>query len=194
MRSSYDSSTTRYISAFASLGGLKTKDVIVYFTDQHSCGSGGCTTLILAPSGHSYRVVTSITIGWPPIRVLASKSNGWHDISLWVQGGGIQPGYEATLSFDGVSYPSNPSVLPARRAENKAGRKDSDFCNGSGKTLVLKVMKFAGGPPLPATKFGREDSRYRCNILQIGDSWRGRDARNLSGNLRSIPGENLTGN
>lgn len=135
MRSSYDSSTTRYISAFASLGGLKTKDVIVYFTDQHSCGSGGCTTLILAPSGHSYRVVTSITIGWPPIRVLASKSNGWHDISLWVQGGGIQPGYEATLSFDGVSYPSNPSVLPARRAENKAEGKIVISATAQGKLL-----------------------------------------------------------
>jgi hypothetical protein len=123
LKSSPDYATTRYVSTFVNLQDAKAKDAIVYFTDQDSCGSGGCTTLILAPSGTSYKVVTSITIGWPPIRVLASKSNGWHDIGVWVQGGGIQPGYEAILSFDGVSYPTNPSVSPAKRAaSNTQGR------------------------------------------------------------------------
>jgi hypothetical protein len=30
-----------------------------------------------------------------------------------VQGGGIQPGYEARLQVDGKTYPSNPSIPPA---------------------------------------------------------------------------------
>ncbi len=33
---------------------------------------------------------------------------------MWVQGGGIQPGYEAELRFDGNGYPENPSLIPAR--------------------------------------------------------------------------------
>lgn len=107
--------TTRYFAASVNLTDKGGGQVIVYFLDQHSCGTGGCRTLILTPQGSSYRVVTSITMGWPPIRLLDAKSYGWHDLGIWVQGGGIQPGYEADLAFDGKTYPSNPSVPPARR-------------------------------------------------------------------------------
>lgn len=115
--------TTRYFAAFVDLQDGRTQEVIVYFTDPNSCGTGGCTTLILAPEGSSYAVITSITIGWPPIRVLSSRTNGWHDLGIWVQGGGIQPGYEATLQFDGKTYPRNPSVPPAKRLAEKATGK-----------------------------------------------------------------------
>lgn len=103
---------TRYVAAFVDLNGSGNQ-VIVYFTDPHSCGSGGCQTLILNGQGKSFRVVTSLPIGWPPIRVLDTKTNGWHDLSLWVRGGGIRPGYAARLQFDGSTYPRNPSVPPA---------------------------------------------------------------------------------
>jgi hypothetical protein len=122
---------TRYSSAFVDLKDDGTKDVIVYVSGRGWCGTGGCVMLILAPEGESYRVVTETTITRPPIRVLATKSNGWHDISVLVAGGGIQPGYEAGISFDGKTYPSNPSVLPAHPLENSA-RKNSDFRNGKG--------------------------------------------------------------
>ena len=110
-----DEKTAEYFSAVADLKGDGTKELIVYFTDRHSCGSGGCATLILVPAGPSYKVVTKITIAWPPIRVLDTKSHGWHDIAVRVQGGGIQPGYEAKLSFNGKTYPTNPSMPPAHR-------------------------------------------------------------------------------
>jgi hypothetical protein len=104
---------TRYCSAFVDLKDDGTKEVIVYLSGRGWCGTGGCNMLILAPEGTSYRVVTKTTITRLPIRVLATKSNGWHDISVVLAGGGIQPGYEAELSFDGKTYPSNPSVSPA---------------------------------------------------------------------------------
>jgi hypothetical protein len=106
--------TTRYFAAPVDLSDNRGGQVIVYFTDRSSCGSGGCTTLVLAPQGLSYKVVTSITIGWAPIRVLKTKNHGWHDLGIWVRGGGIQRGYEADLPFNGTTYPSNPSVPPAR--------------------------------------------------------------------------------
>ena len=36
-----------------------------------------------------------------------------------VGGGGIQLGYEAMLPFDGKTYPSNPTVPPARHLSEK---------------------------------------------------------------------------
>ena len=116
---SYDYKATQYFSAFVDLKDDGTQQVIVYFTDQRSCGSGGCTTLILTPKGSSYEVVTSITIVWPPIRVLASKLNGWHDIAVQVHGGGIVHPYEAKLSFNGKTYSRNPTVPPARKLQEK---------------------------------------------------------------------------
>jgi hypothetical protein len=113
----YDYRATRYIAAFVDLKDDGTQQVIVYFpeTKERPCGSGGCSTLILTPKGSSYVQVTSITIARLPIRVLASKSKGWHDITVRVQGGGIVQAYEAKLSFDGRSYPTNPTVPPAQR-------------------------------------------------------------------------------
>ncbi|MGA2235940.1 MAG: hypothetical protein ABSG23_10750 [Terriglobales bacterium] len=114
---------TRYSSAFVDLKDDGTKEVIVYLSGRGWCGTGGCNMLILAPEGTSYRVVTKITITRLPIRVLTTKSNGWHDISVVVAGGGIQPGYEAELSFDGKTYPSNPSVPPAHPLNGKVRGK-----------------------------------------------------------------------
>lgn len=115
--------TTRYSSAFVDLNDNGVTDVIVYITGRTWCGSGGCRMLVLAPKQDSYEVVAQTTITRLPIRVLPIKSHGWHDLGVWVQGGGIQPGYEADLPFDGKNYPSNPSTPPARRLNvGTAGR------------------------------------------------------------------------
>jgi hypothetical protein len=105
--------TTRYIAAFVDLKGDGKQEIIVYVTGRWWCGSGGCQTLILSPAGSSYRVVTKILITRPPIRVLTNASHGWRSIGVWVQGGGIQPGYEAELRFDGKTYPISPANPPA---------------------------------------------------------------------------------
>jgi hypothetical protein len=107
-------------SAFVDLKDDGTFEVFVYRNDPFYCGSGGCNLLILAPTSSSYRIVADTTITRPPIRVLTHKTNGWHDISVWVSGGGIIPGYAARLAFNGRSYPSNPSVPPAQPLKGKA--------------------------------------------------------------------------
>ena len=75
--------------------------------------------LVLAPNGDSYIQITAMTITTAPILLLRSKSHGWHDLGVQVQGGGIIKGYEARLSFDGHSYPENPTVPPARAIRGK---------------------------------------------------------------------------
>ena len=104
----------RFVAAFADLNEDGRPEAIVHLMSNDWCGSGGCTTLVLVRDGDSWRLLTKITITRTPIRVLTTKSNGWHNITVWVQGGGVQPGYEAELRFDGKKYPTNPSVPPAR--------------------------------------------------------------------------------
>jgi hypothetical protein len=111
-----DDKSTRYLAAFRDLNDDGNPEAIVYLISQQWCGSGGCNLYILQKSGKSWKIVTSTTITNPPIRILDRKLNGWHSLGVWIQGGGIQPGYEAELRFNGKTYPRNPSVPPARRA------------------------------------------------------------------------------
>ncbi len=111
--------TTRYISVSIDLNGDGTEETIVYVIGRSWCGSGGCPMLILARNGSSYKVVTKVTIVQTPISVLTTVAHGWRDLGVWVRGGSIEPGYEAKLAFDGKTYPSNPSVSPARRVIGK---------------------------------------------------------------------------
>jgi hypothetical protein len=111
--------TTRVAIADVQLRDRGDRQIIAYITGREWCGSGGCVTIILEPAGADYRVITEMTITRPPIRVLKTKCHGWHDISVRVQGGGIVSSYEAKLSFDGETYPMNPTVVPAQRISGK---------------------------------------------------------------------------
>jgi hypothetical protein len=115
-----ETKTTEYSVAFADLKDDGSKDAIVYLSSDGWCGTGGCTMLILTSEGASYRVVTKATVTRLPIRVLSTKSNGWHDIGVGLAGGGIQFSYEAILSFDGKTYPENPSTVPVRQSSKRA--------------------------------------------------------------------------
>lgn len=115
--SSAEDKTAMYFTAFVDLKGDGRQEAIVYLSGAGWCGSGGCTALVLTPQGSSYRIVTKLTVVQLPIRVLMSKSNGWHDLSVQVKGGGNIRPYEAVLSFNGSTYPRNPTVSPARRLD-----------------------------------------------------------------------------
>ncbi len=95
---------------------------VVYVSGQRWCGSGGCTLLILEPAESTFKVLGRVTIVQLPVRLLSSKKRGRPDIGVTVRGGGIQAGYEAVLSFNGKSYPRNPSLPPARKATETQGK------------------------------------------------------------------------
>ena len=122
-RTSADERTTRYAAAYVDLKDDGTQEVIVYLISRDWCGSGGCSCLILEPDGSSFRIITRMTITQLPIRVLSQKTNGWHDLAVGAGGGGILPGYESRLRFNGKKYPSNPSVPPAQRLQKAAEGK-----------------------------------------------------------------------
>jgi hypothetical protein len=113
--------TTKVATVQVKIENGKPED-IVYVSGQRWCGSGGCTLLILAPSEASFKLLGKVTIAQLPIRLLPFMQNGHPDIGVTVQGGGISEGYEAVLSFNGESYPRNPSVPPARKTFSVQGK------------------------------------------------------------------------
>lgn len=93
--------------------------ILVYVAGGGWCGTGGCPLMILERTGSSFHVLGDVSISWPPIYLLRTTTHGYPDLAVWVQGGGILPGYEARLRFDGRKYPENPSILPARRMRGR---------------------------------------------------------------------------
>jgi hypothetical protein len=110
-----------YKSVWTDLNGDGIDEIILYATDSSWCGSGGCTLFILENEGSSFRVVSRTTISNLPVKLLDSSNNGWRDIAITVRGGGVMEPYEVLLSFDGESYPSNPTIPPALRLEEVSG-------------------------------------------------------------------------
>jgi hypothetical protein len=108
-----------FASAFVDLAGHGKEQAVVYITGQDWCGTGGCTLLVLTQEDHSYTVVSRVPATRLPIRVLKTKSHGWYDLSVWIQGGGIPRGYEDVLVFDGSGYSGQASSqseqTPARQ-------------------------------------------------------------------------------
>jgi hypothetical protein len=97
--------------------------MIVYVVSPMLCGTGGCNTLVFAPRGSDDELVADVSVSRPPIQVSARTTNGWRNLIVHVSGGGIFPGYDAELRFDGTRYPSNPTVPPAERAPDTAGAR-----------------------------------------------------------------------
>jgi hypothetical protein len=111
---------TRVVAAELPLADGR-KDILVYITGRNWCGNGGCSLMILEPENGSYKIIGDTSITWAPIRKLATSSHGHPDIGVDVSGGGLIPGYEARLRFDGRRYPENPSVPPAIPLKSKQG-------------------------------------------------------------------------
>jgi hypothetical protein len=93
--------------------------VIVYLQGRLYCGSGGCELLVLRYRDTTFHLLSSISIVNLPVSYLSTKTNGLPDLAVMVRGGGIIPGYEAALPFDGTAYAENPSVPPARKVQSE---------------------------------------------------------------------------
>jgi hypothetical protein len=123
-----DHQLTRYSVALTDLDNDRRPEALVYAMDHGNgrggglCGSGGCELYVLSLKARPYRVITNISLTRPPIRVLATMAHGWRDLAVRVAGGGIVPGYEARLRFNGRTYPENPTVSPATHLGRPSGK------------------------------------------------------------------------
>lgn len=98
-------------------GGAHPPLTLAYLTSRDACGSGGCTLLVGTATSDGAVLLGRVTVAYPPIRVLKTRTNGMPDLAVTVCGGGVIECYEAVLPFDGRRYASNPTVPPARRLE-----------------------------------------------------------------------------
>ena len=115
-----DVGDARYFDAAFDLDGDGTAEQVVYLAGPMMCGTGGCPLYVFTPGADGYRLVSRLSVVQLPVRVSPRSSQGWRNLVVHVAGGGV-PSADVELEFDGTTYPSNPTVEPARRMTDLAG-------------------------------------------------------------------------
>lgn len=116
----------------------QTAEWVVHVAGPTVCGTGGCDTLVFAEAVQGPVLVARIPLTRPPIVVATTSTHGWRDLIVHVSGGGINPGYDALLRYDGDSYPPNPTVPPAERLARSP----------KGQVAIRPFQSFTEGAPL----------------------------------------------
>ncbi|NVJ86509.1 MAG: hypothetical protein HWE15_09415 [Algoriphagus sp.] len=97
-----DSLDRRYMYDQVDLNADGNKEILVGLAGPYFCGSGGCTLLLLTNHGD---VITRFSVVKYPVFIDQESTNGWKNLILY-------SGSENRLvTFDGQTYPSNPSTL-----------------------------------------------------------------------------------
>jgi hypothetical protein len=107
-----DDGALTYAQASVDLNGDGSDEVLAYVIGPMVCGSGGCNLYVLAREGAGWRVVTRTSVTQTPVGVLTTSTNGWRDLAVSIGGGGVEAGW-VRLTYDGRTYPTNPTVPPA---------------------------------------------------------------------------------
>jgi hypothetical protein len=100
LRTKAEDKETRYIVVLRDLNGDGIPEAIAYMVGNDWCGSGGCNLFILQKSGDSWKIVSNVTITYPPVRIFNDSSNGWHNLGVQGGGGVLEP---MTLDFDSMA-------------------------------------------------------------------------------------------
>lgn len=100
----------QYYYNLTDLNGDGKAEAIVYVEGPTWCGTSGCVALIFQQAKNDYTLVSEINLARAPIIISPRKTSGWHDIIMYVAGGGILPGYYTRLKFDGSKYLDNPTL------------------------------------------------------------------------------------
>lgn len=86
------------------MNGDGSSEIWVQHNGTYFCGTGGCTLMLLSQQG---KAITTFTVSETPV-VIANESNkGWRNIYI------NHKGKYRLLTFDGKSYPANPSLIEA---------------------------------------------------------------------------------
>jgi hypothetical protein len=104
-----DVAPIQYRAGRIDLDGDGTDEVLAYVGGSLVCGSGGCPLLVLKDDGTTFTPIAETSVTRLPVGVLDTTTNGMKDLWVTVGGGGGESGLRK-LSFDGKSYPANPTV------------------------------------------------------------------------------------
>lgn len=101
-----------YIAVLRDLNDDGSPEAVVFLTDPDSCGSGGCTLLVVQQQGRAWNLLSKIPIVRPPVLALERVRSGWHSLGVSVGGGGLRY-HPVTLDFQHGHYRANPTLAPA---------------------------------------------------------------------------------
>ncbi|MCB2047793.1 MAG: hypothetical protein KDE32_06145 [Novosphingobium sp.] len=107
-----DVAPIEYRAGRVDLDGDGTDEVLAYVGGSLACGTGGCPFLVLKDDGKTFKVVTEASVTQLPLGVLDTSTNGWRDLWVTIYGGGAKQETKK-LTYDGKTYPDNPTVAPA---------------------------------------------------------------------------------
>jgi len=95
------------------LNGDKRRDALIMIKSPYGywCGKHGCVMMIMKAHDNGFTLVNSIQPVREPIYISKAKLNGWHNIIVRVSGRLNGETKDVALSFDGRSYPKDPSRL-----------------------------------------------------------------------------------
>lgn len=113
-----DDGALTYAHASVDLNGDGSDEVLAYVMGPMVCGSGGCNLYVLAREGEGWRVVTRTSVTQTPVGVLTTSTAGWRDLAVSIGGGGAEAGW-VRLTYDGRTYPTNPTAPPATPLEGQ---------------------------------------------------------------------------
>jgi uncharacterized protein len=173
---------TRYLDGSVDLNADGKLEILVHIVGGAACGTGGCPTLVFTPDGSGYRLVSTISVTKPPIRVSTARAAGWRNLIVHVSGGGAKSS-DVELTFNGESYPENPTVLgPRVKRTTSAGSqiviKDfSSFedakplpkASGGGASAVLatKATASGSGPSFDCAKVSAPVEKLVCGDAEL---------------------------
>ncbi|RIW12863.1 hypothetical protein [Vibrio harveyi] len=100
---SLENDKIRYLTGSADLNSDGVAEHFVLLQDRYFCGSGGCSAYMFDNNG---KVLNRMSVTRTPVVLADSYSNGWQDFIVWSNGAYRQ------MSFNGNTYPSNPSLEP----------------------------------------------------------------------------------
>ena len=105
-------STYKYVRF--DLNGDHRRDALVLFKTPYGywCGINGCTMLVLKAHDKHFTLVNAIQPVREPVYIGMMKTKGWNDILVRVSGRAAKA-KDVTIKFDGNTYHSDPSKLPA---------------------------------------------------------------------------------
>jgi hypothetical protein len=147
----------RYFDASVDLDGDGKQEIIAYAAGPMICGTGGCIVFVFTPGADGLRLVGSISVAQPPVRLSTRSSHGWRNLIVGIAGGGIPAG-AAELEFDGSSYASNPTLAPARPVTNL----------DDATILIPEFGSYTEGkpvPPVPNDVYGDPNAPLAGGVL-----------------------------
>lgn len=102
-----DDNNDRYIYFHEDLNDDKKDEIIVFLWGDNYSGTGRGTLMIF---NNKYDLISRSTVVNMPIIISKNKTNGYKDIMVKVEGGGIYKEFYSLLKYENKKYPLNASM------------------------------------------------------------------------------------